>query len=140
MPSLRYDGLGGVAPREDEERSAGKVGYVHLRAMGPGDITAWYRQFYPAFDRAGLVIDVRHNRGGNIDSFILEKLLRRAWMYWQSRVGRPTGTCSTPSAATWSCWWTRTRPPTANGRLRRDNEDAMTTLPPSPPSTAAASS
>jgi tricorn protease len=70
-----------------EERSAGKVGYLHLRAMGPSDVTAWYRQFYPAFDRAGLVIDVRHNGGGNIDSFILEKLLRRAWMYWQARVG-----------------------------------------------------
>ena len=32
---------------------------------------------------------MRHNRGGNIDSFILEKLLRRAWMYWKSRVGAP---------------------------------------------------
>jgi len=73
-----------------EQLGGGRVGYVHLRAMGGDDITAWYRQFYPAFDRAGLVIDVRHNRGGNIDSFILEKLLRRAWMYWQSRVGQPT--------------------------------------------------
>jgi tricorn protease len=72
-----------------DERSGGRVGYLHLRAMGGDDITAFYRQFYPAFDRAGLVIDVRHNRGGNIDSFILEKLLRRAWMYWKSRVGAP---------------------------------------------------
>ena len=42
------------------------------------------------FDREGLIIDVRHNRGGNIDSWILEKLLRKAWFYWQPRVGRPT--------------------------------------------------
>jgi tricorn protease len=33
---------------------------------------------------------VRHNRGGNIDSWILEKLLRKAWFYWQPRVGDPT--------------------------------------------------
>ena len=33
---------------------------------------------------------MRHNRGGNIDSFILEKLLRRAWMYWKGRAGAPT--------------------------------------------------
>jgi hypothetical protein len=47
------------------------------------------REFYPVFNREGLVIDVRHNRGGNIDSWILEKLLRKAWFYWQPRVGNP---------------------------------------------------
>ena len=45
--------------------------------------------FYPVFDRKGLIIDVRHNRGGNIDTWILEKLLRKAWFYWQPRVGEP---------------------------------------------------
>ncbi|MEQ8531493.1 MAG: S41 family peptidase [Imperialibacter sp.] len=34
-------------------------------------------------------MDVRHNRGGNIESFVLEKLLRKAWMYWKSRSGKP---------------------------------------------------
>src|SRR5581483_11347966 len=42
------------------------------------------------FNRKGLIIDVRHNGGGNIDSWILEKLMRKAWFYWQSRVGNPT--------------------------------------------------
>jgi tricorn protease len=32
---------------------------------------------------------VRHNSGGNIDSWVLEKLLRKAWFYWQPRVGNP---------------------------------------------------
>jgi tricorn protease len=32
---------------------------------------------------------VRHNGGGNIDSWILGKLLRKPWFYWQSRVGEP---------------------------------------------------
>ncbi len=73
-----------------EQESKGQLGYVHLRAMTANDITAWYRNFYPAFNRAGIVIDVRHNNGGNIDSFILEKLMRRAWMYWKSRAGEPS--------------------------------------------------
>lgn len=72
-----------------EEKSAGQLGYVHLRAMGGDDITAWHRHFYPAFNRAGIVIDVRHNNGGNIDAFILERLMRRAWMFWKSRAGEP---------------------------------------------------
>lgn len=43
----------------------------------------------PVFDRQGLIIDVRHNGGGNIDSWILGQLLRRAWMYWHGRFGEP---------------------------------------------------
>ena len=73
-----------------EEEGAGDIGYVHLQAMGGGNLTEWYRQFYPVFDRQGLIIDVRRNRGGNIDSFILEKLMRQAWMYFKDRTGRPT--------------------------------------------------
>jgi len=72
-----------------EESGAGQMGYVHLRAMGPNDMAQWAEHFYPVFDRQGLIIDVRHNGGGNIDSWILGKLLRKAWFYWQPRVGRP---------------------------------------------------
>jgi tricorn protease len=69
--------------------SQGRIGYVHLRAMGSGDIEQWVRDFYPVFERQGLIIDVRHNGGGNIDSWILGKLLRKAWFYWQPRIGNP---------------------------------------------------
>jgi tricorn protease len=72
-----------------DAESQGHIGYVHLRAMGSGDIEQWVRDFYPSFDREGLIIDVRHNRGGNIDSWILGKLLRKAWFYWQPRIGNP---------------------------------------------------
>ena len=38
-----------------------------------------------------LQIDLQNigNRGGNIDSIILEKLMRKAWFYWKGRVGEP---------------------------------------------------
>ncbi len=72
-----------------DEASDNEIGYVHLRAMGSRDISEWYREFYPVFNRRGLIIDVRHNNGGNIESFILEKLMRQAWMYWQNRDQKP---------------------------------------------------
>jgi tricorn protease len=72
-----------------ESDAAGAIGYVHLRAMGSGDIDQWARDYYPVFNRQGLIIDVRHNHGGNIDSWLLGKLLRQAWFYWQPRVGAP---------------------------------------------------
>jgi tricorn protease len=67
--------------------SAGQIGYVHLRAMTAEDIDQWARDYYPIYKRQGLIIDVRHNHGGNIDSWLLEKLQRQAWFYWQPRVG-----------------------------------------------------
>ncbi|MEO1449716.1 MAG: S41 family peptidase, partial [Bacteroidota bacterium] len=72
-----------------DEKSSDDIGYLHLRAMGSRDISQFYREFYPIFNRKGLIIDVRYNFGGNIDSFILEKLLRKAWMYWKGRTGDP---------------------------------------------------
>jgi tricorn protease len=65
------------------------IGYVHLRAMGSGDIEQWAREYYPVYNRQGLIIDVRRNRGGNIDSWLLGDLLRQAWFYWQPRIGNP---------------------------------------------------
>ena len=87
--SLRYAEWEYTRRLKVEEDSGGAIGYVHLRAMGSGDINQWARNYYPVYQRQGLVIDMRHNGGGNIDSWVLEKLLRQAWMYWQPRVGNP---------------------------------------------------
>jgi tricorn protease len=87
--NLRYDDWEYTRRMAVEHASDGHIGYVHLRAMGPEDIAQWTREYYPVFNRDGLIIDVRHNNGGNIDSWLLGRLLRKAWFYWQPRVGRP---------------------------------------------------
>lgn len=71
-----------------EQWSNGRVGYVHLRAMGTGDIGDFARDYYPVFNREGLIMDVRDNGGGNIDSWILSRLMRKAWMYWNQHAGQ----------------------------------------------------
>ena len=37
-----------------------------------------------------MIIDVRGNSGGNIDSWILSTLLRRVWAFWHNQQGEPT--------------------------------------------------
>ncbi|MCB1609332.1 MAG: PD40 domain-containing protein [Xanthomonadales bacterium] len=66
-----------------EQAGDGRLGYLHLRAMGAADMANFVREFYAQYDREGLIIDVRRNRGGNIDSWIIDKLLRRTWAFWQ---------------------------------------------------------
>ncbi len=71
-----------------DELSKNQIGYLHLRAMGGDDFENFVKGYYPVFDRAGIIIDVRNNRGGNIDSWILSKLMRKMWMTWSQRVGQ----------------------------------------------------
>jgi tricorn protease len=86
---LRYDEWEYTRRLMVDRLSENRIGYVHLRAMGGSNIAEWTREFYPVFKRQALIIDVRHNNGGNIDSWILGRLLRRAWFYWQPRTGNP---------------------------------------------------
>jgi tricorn protease len=88
--NLRYSEWEYTRRLRVEEAGNGELGYVHLRAMGGGNYTEWVKNFYPIFNRKGLIIDMRHNRGGNIDSWILEKLMRKAWFYWKNRGNNPT--------------------------------------------------
>ncbi len=71
-----------------EDLGDGKIGYVHLRSMGRRSYSEWARHYFPVAQRQGLVIDLRRNRGGNIDSWILGSLLRRPWMWWKARTGK----------------------------------------------------
>lgn len=87
--NLRYAEWEYTRRIEVEEKSDDRIGYLHLRAMGGNNYQEFVKGFYPVFQREGLIIDVRHNRGGNIDSWILEKLLRKEWFFWQSRAGAP---------------------------------------------------
>ena len=86
---LRYSEWEYTRRKKVEEASHGQIAYIHLRAMGTDDIAQWEEQYTPIYDRQALIVDVRHNRGGSIDSWVLDRLLRKAWMYWQPRQGLP---------------------------------------------------
>ena len=85
--NLRYHEWEYSRRQRVDELSNGTVGYVHLRAMGRNDIGQWTREFYSQTRKQALIVDVRHNNGGNIDSWILTQLLRRHWSYFKPRKG-----------------------------------------------------
>ena len=84
---LRYHDWVSANQQTVAKASEQQFGYLHLYAMGPNDIANFAREFYAHYDKPGLIIDVRRNRGGNIDSWIIEKLLRRTWAFWQPTQG-----------------------------------------------------
>lgn len=84
---LRYGHWVQAKIAQVDELSNGELGYLHLEAMGGRDIASFARDFYAQLDKDGIIIDVRGNRGGNIDSWILNALLRRVWAFWESPAG-----------------------------------------------------
>ncbi len=84
---LRYQDWVSANQQAVAKASSNQFGYLHLYAMGPNDIANFAREFYAHYDKPGLIIDVRRNRGGNIDSWLIEKLLRRTWAFWQPTQG-----------------------------------------------------
>ena len=72
-----------------EKESDDQIGYLHINAMTNWDIGHFYREFFPAVNKKGLIIDVRFNGGGYVDAIILERLLRRPFMYIRDRTGEP---------------------------------------------------
>lgn len=78
--------------------SGGKIGYISLRSMGSSDISSFARDWFPQLDKPGLVIDVRGNNGGNIDSIIVAMLMRRAWAFWAKPDGTGTATTNMQNA------------------------------------------
>ena len=96
-----------------QRNSGDKLAYIYLEdmeQMGEGSSNSFddfAAQFYPAIRKAGLIIGVRRNAGGNIDTWILERLRRVAWMLLTpSAPARGTRRCSTRSWARLRCWWT----------------------------------
>lgn len=58
------------------ERSAGRLGYIHLPDQGPRGWAEFHRDLSSQTSKEGLVVDTRGNGGGNTSELVLEKLLR----------------------------------------------------------------
>ncbi|MGR4063952.1 MAG: PDZ domain-containing protein [Vulcanimicrobiaceae bacterium] len=85
--ALRYRAWVEANRRYVHEKTSGRVGYVHVPDMGPWGFAEFHRGFLSEFDRAGLLVDVRYNRGGHVSPLLLEKLARKRIGYDAPRYG-----------------------------------------------------
>jgi tricorn protease len=59
-----------------EERTGGRVGYLHIPDMGSEGIREFIKWFYGQIRKEGLIVDARGNGGGNVSQMIIERLRR----------------------------------------------------------------
>ena len=58
------------------EKTDGKVGYIHIPDMITHGLNEFVEHFYPQLDKKALIIDVRGNGGGNVSPMIIERVRR----------------------------------------------------------------
>lgn len=69
-----------------EEKSGGRLTYVHIAGMGQGELDRFMQQVWQyAQDKKGLIIDVRNNGGGNTSDRIIDILERQPNSIYQVR-------------------------------------------------------
>jgi tricorn protease len=71
------------------EATTGKIGYLHIPDMGTEGLIEFHRYYLAQTNKAGLIVDVRYNGGGNVSQILLEKLIRRPLGYDVRRWGTP---------------------------------------------------
>jgi tricorn protease len=87
---LRYRNWVETNRRYVRDKTDGRIGYVHIPDMGPFGYAEFHRGYLSEYDRDGLIIDVRYNRGGHVSGLLLEKLARKRVGYNCSRWGQPS--------------------------------------------------
>lgn len=83
--ALRYRAWVEANRKYVHDATDGKIGYVHIPDMGPWGFSEFHRGYLSEFDRQGLIVDVRYNRGGHVSPLLLEKLARKRVGYDVSR-------------------------------------------------------
>ena len=87
--ALRYRAWVEANRKAVHEKTNGRVGYIHIPDMGPWGFSEFHRGYLSEFNRQGLLVDVRYNRGGHVSPLLLEKLGRKRVGYDTPRYGIP---------------------------------------------------
>jgi tricorn protease len=72
-----------------DEKSAGKIGYMHLVDMQTGGFNEFREKFEKYRYKDAIIIDVRYNGGGSIDERIIDYLERRPYHIERTRNQSP---------------------------------------------------
>ncbi len=67
-------------------KTGGKVGYIHMRAMGSEDLEMFLVKMHTeVFDKEALILDLRYNNGGNVHKEVIDFLRGQSHFEWSYR-------------------------------------------------------
>ena len=67
-------------------RTGGRVGYIHMRAMGEEDLNSFLLKMHTeVYDKDALILDLRYNNGGNVHKEVIDFLRGEGHFEWSYR-------------------------------------------------------
>ena len=73
--------------RRVTETTEGRVAYVYVPNTAGAGHTYFKRYFFPQADRQAIIVDERHNGGGQVADYYIDLLRRPVVSYWAMRYG-----------------------------------------------------
>ncbi|MDZ7806539.1 MAG: S41 family peptidase [Gracilimonas sp.] len=71
-----------------DKESDEQIAYVHMKNMGGGELENFLIEMTSeAYQRDGLILDLRYNTGGNVHNDVLQFLTQRPYLQWKYRNG-----------------------------------------------------
>ena len=70
-----------------EKETNGQIAYVHIRSMNAPSLARFRNEIDQYSNKAGIIVDIRFNGGGNIDQELIDILERRPYQFWNNRMG-----------------------------------------------------
>ena len=68
------------------DKTGGKVGYIHMRAMGAEDLDSFLLKMHTeVYDKDALILDLRYNNGGNVHKEVIDFLRGQGHFEWAYR-------------------------------------------------------
>ncbi len=68
-----------------------KIAYVHMKNMGGGSLNQFLIEMTSeAYNKDGLILDLRYNTGGNVHNEVLKFLAQKPYLKWKYREGKLT--------------------------------------------------
>ena len=68
------------------QKTSGRVGYIHMRAMGAEDLDSFLLKMHTeVYDKDALILDLRYNNGGNVHKEVIDFLRGQAHFEWAYR-------------------------------------------------------
>ena len=84
--NLQYKQWEDACKAKVEKDGAGKIAYIHMRAMGGEDLDSFLTKMHTyAVNRDALILDLRYNNGGNVHQEVIDFLRQKQHFQWSHR-------------------------------------------------------
>jgi len=74
-----------------DKESNNSIGYIYMKNMGKSSLNKFIIDMTStAYNKKGIILDLRYNTGGNVHDEVLDFLSRRPYLQWKYREGKLT--------------------------------------------------